>query len=65
MMSELQAVPGVEIVGPLPGALHDEILLTAALDADAKEPAAGSALIRFLASPSVSPVLKKKGMEGA
>jgi len=65
MMSELQAVPGVQIVGPLPGALHYEILLTAALDAGAKEPAAGTALIRFLASPSISPVLKKKGMEGA
>jgi molybdate transport system substrate-binding protein len=65
MMSELQAVPGVQIVGPLPGALHYEILLTAALDAGAKEPAAGTALIKFLASPSVSPVLKKKGMEGA
>jgi len=35
------------------------------LDAGAKEPAAGTALIRFLASPSISPVLKKKGMEGA
>jgi molybdate transport system substrate-binding protein len=65
MMSELQSVSGAEIVGRLPGDLHYEILLTAALDAGAKEPAAGTALIKFLASPTVSPALKRKGMEGA
>jgi molybdate transport system substrate-binding protein len=65
MMSELQPVSGAEIVGSLPGDLHYEILLTAALDESAKEPAAGAALIKFLASPTISPVLKKKGMEGA
>ena len=64
MVSELQPVSGVEIVSPLPGDLHLQILLTAALDASAKEPDAGSALIKFLASPAASPVLRKKGMEG-
>jgi molybdate transport system substrate-binding protein len=65
MMSELQGIPGAEIVGPLPGDLHYEILLAAGLDASAKEPQAGAALIKFLASPSASPILKRKGMEGA
>jgi molybdate transport system substrate-binding protein len=65
MMSELQPVSGAEIVGRLPGDLHYEILLTAALDASGKEPAAGTALIKFLANPTISPVLKKKGMEAA
>ena len=65
MRSELQGVTGAEIVGPLPGDLHYEILLAAGLDASAKEPEAGTALIKFLASPGVAPVLKRKGMEGA
>ncbi len=65
LMSELQAVPGAEIAGPLPGDLHFELLLAAALDANAKEPEAAATLIKFLASPAVSPVLKRKGMEPA
>jgi molybdate transport system substrate-binding protein len=63
MMSELQGVPGAEVVGPLPGELHYQIVLAAGLDAKAREPAAGADLIRFLSSPEVTPVLQKKGME--
>ena len=63
MMSELQGVPGAEVVGPLPGELHYQIVLAAGLDAKAREPAAGADLIRFLSSPEVTPVLRKKGME--
>jgi molybdate transport system substrate-binding protein len=65
MRSELQGVPDAEIVGPLPGDLHYEILLAAGLDAGAKEPEAGTALIRFLASPAASAILKRRGMEAA
>lgn len=65
MMSELQAVPGAEIAGPLPGDLHFELLLAAALDANAKETEAAATLIKFLASPAASLVLKRKGMEPA
>ena len=33
MMNELQSVPGAEVVGPLPGELHYQIVLAAGLDA--------------------------------
>ena len=63
MMSELQGVPGAEIVGPLPGDLHYQIVLAAGLDAKAREPAAGADLIRFLSGSEAAAVLRKKGME--
>jgi molybdate transport system substrate-binding protein len=63
MMSELQGIPGVEIVGPLPGDLHYQIVLTAGLDVKARESAAGADLIRFLSSLEIAPTFRKKGME--
>jgi molybdate transport system substrate-binding protein len=63
MMSEMQ-VPGVDIVGPLPGNLHYEIVLAAGVSADAKETAAAKALIAFLTAPAAGPALKKAGMQG-
>jgi molybdate transport system substrate-binding protein len=65
MVSELQPVSGVEILSPLPGELHFQILLAGAVDAGAKEPDVGGALIKFLASPAASSVLRRKGMQGA
>lgn len=64
MMSELLPIPGVAIVGPLPGDLNFQIVLTAAMDISAKQPAAATALIKYLAAPESLPILKKKGMEG-
>jgi molybdate transport system substrate-binding protein len=62
MISELLPVTGVQVVGPLPGDLNFEIVLTAGVSSDAKEPEAALALVKFLASPAASPVLKRKGM---
>ena len=64
MLSELQPVVGVEVVGPLPGDLQFQIVLTAAVSPDAKDRAAAMSLVRFLTGPSAASVLKKKGMEG-
>jgi molybdate transport system substrate-binding protein len=63
MMSELLPVTGVQVVGPLPGDLYYEIILTGGVSSGAKEPAAATALMRFLSSPAAAPVLRKKGME--
>jgi molybdate transport system substrate-binding protein len=62
MKSEL-LVPGADYVGPLPGNLAYEIVLTAGVSGGAKEPAAAKALIDFLASHAATPSLKKLGME--
>jgi molybdate transport system substrate-binding protein len=63
MMSELLPVAGVEVVGPLPGDLHYEIVLTAGVSAGAKKPAAATELIKFLSAPAAAGVLKQKGMQ--
>jgi len=65
MMSELLPVAGIDIVGPFPGDLHFEIVVTGAVSPATKDPAAAEALIKFLASPAAAAVLKKRGMERA
>jgi len=54
--------PGVDIVGPFPGELQQELVFTSAVGADAKEAEAAKALIDFLRSPAASAVLKAAGM---
>jgi molybdate transport system substrate-binding protein len=65
MISELLPIAGVEVLGPLPGELNYEIVLSAALLSAAKESDAASALIRFISAPGAAAILKKKGMEPA
>jgi molybdate transport system substrate-binding protein len=60
--SEL-TVPGVQIVGPLPGDLQSVTAYVAAIPVNAKEPAAAKALIDFLRSPGAIAVMKSKGLD--
>lgn len=64
-MQELLVVPGIEIVGPLPGALQETFLFSAAVVAGSKDLAGAKALIEFLATPAAKAVIKAKGMEPA
>ena len=50
--SEITAVPGAELVGPLPNALRNDLPYTAAVLRACKSPDAASAFVRFLRSPS-------------
>lgn len=59
---ELMAVPGIEIIGPLPAELQMETIYSAGLATDAIQPAAATKLIAFLAGPRVAAVLTRKGM---
>jgi molybdate transport system substrate-binding protein len=54
--------PGVEIAGPFPGDLQQDLLFTAAPAADTKNAEAAKALINFLKSPEAIAVLKAKGL---
>ena len=63
-ISELLPVPGVEVVGPLPGALQKITTFTAGVLAAAKEPQAAAALVKFVAAQA-PPLLKPKGLEPA
>jgi molybdate transport system substrate-binding protein len=50
-MQELMAVPGIEIVGPLPGDLQETFVFSAAIMTDANDVKAARALIEFLRTP--------------
>jgi len=59
---ELMAVPGVDVVGPLPAELQTVTVFSVGLAAEAKEADAAQALIRFLSGPAAAPVYKAKGL---
>jgi molybdate transport system substrate-binding protein len=62
-IAELLPVPGVDIVGPLPSELQKITVFSAGIATVSKEPEAGKALIKFLASPAASAAIIKSGME--
>ncbi len=62
-ISELVSIPGIEFVGPLPPEVQKNTVFAAGITTGAKELDRAHALIRFLASPATSPVLKKSGLE--
>jgi molybdate transport system substrate-binding protein len=62
-ISELLPVPGIEIVGPLPAELQKITVFSAGIATVSKEPEAGKALIKFLASPAASAAIVKSGLE--
>lgn len=64
-ISELKPVPGIDIVGPLPPEAQKVTVFAAGIVTGAKEPAAGKALIDFLASPANAAAITKSGMEPA
>lgn len=60
---ELLAVPGVEVVGPLPGEFHNTMSFSAAVLSASADRAAAQALVDFLRSPETAALLKAKGFE--
>jgi len=61
-ISEILAHPGAELVGPLPEEIQAYTQFGSAVGANAKEAAAASALINFMATPESVRVIKEKGM---
>jgi molybdate transport system substrate-binding protein len=62
-LPELMAVPGIDIVGPLPPDIQSMTVFSAGLSSAAKQPDAGKALIKFLATPTAKALFKSKGMD--
>jgi molybdate transport system substrate-binding protein len=62
---ELMAVPGIEVVGPLPRELQKITLVSAGIFAASRDPEAAQALIEFLSTPAAARVYKAKGLEPA
>lgn len=62
---ELLAVPGIELVGPLPKDIQMYTVSASGIFTDAKQPAAARALQDFLTSPEAAQVFKAAGHEAA
>jgi molybdate transport system substrate-binding protein len=62
-ISELKPVQGIDIVGPLPEPLQKITVFSAGIATASKEPEAGRALIKFLASPAARDAIIKSGLE--
>ena len=63
LINELLAVPGLELVGPLPAEVQNYVILTAGAGARARDPAAAESFVRFLAAPANAALIRSKGLE--
>jgi molybdate transport system substrate-binding protein len=62
-LSELKQVAGVEVVGPIPRQLQIPAVFSAGRLAASEKAAQSDALLKYLASPEVAPVLRECGLE--
>ena len=62
-ISELKQVSGVDVVGPIPRELQSPAMFSAGRLAASERVAQSDALLRYLASPEVAPVLRESGLE--
>ena len=62
---ELMAVPGIELVGPLPKEIQQITVSSAGVFADSKHAGAAQALLEFLTTPAAARVFREKGLEPA
>jgi molybdate transport system substrate-binding protein len=62
---ELMAVPGLEVVGPLPQELQSISVVTAGIFTSSKQASAARALLEFLGTPASARVFRSKGLEPA
>jgi molybdate transport system substrate-binding protein len=62
---ELLSVPGVEVVGPLPGDMAFTVIYAAGVQSGAAQADAAKALVKYLMSPEAQAVFKAKGFDPA
>ena len=62
-ISEILAVPGATLVGPIPAEIQNYTVYAGGVSAAGADPAAARALLDMLAGPAAAAVLKSKGME--
>jgi molybdate transport system substrate-binding protein len=62
-ISELKQVAGVEVVGPIPRELQTAAVFSAGRWAASTKVEQADALLKYLASPEVAPLLRESGLE--
>src|SRR6478672_3771843 len=55
--------PGLDVVGPFPAELQQNVVFTAAVGSETKEATAAEALIEYLKGPAAVAIIKSKGMK--
>jgi molybdate transport system substrate-binding protein len=61
-LTNVLVAPGVELVGPFPGNLQQELVFSSAVAADTKEADAAKALIDYLKTQEATAIIKAAGM---
>jgi molybdate transport system substrate-binding protein len=61
-LSNVLIAPGVDLVGPVPAELQQELVFTSSVAANTKEADAAKAFIAFLQTPAAKSVIRQKGM---
>lgn len=61
-ISEVIAVPGISLVGPLPASIQNQTVYAGAIAAGSGAPDAARAFLAVLTGPAAGPVLAAKGM---
>jgi molybdate transport system substrate-binding protein len=64
-IAELLPVPGIDIVGPLPGDMQKIIVYMAGVPTEGADPETAATLVKFLTSEAAQQVLKQTGMDPA
>lgn len=64
-ISELVPVPGIDIVGPLPGDLQKMTTFSAGIPTRSRSADIARALAAYLAAPAALPVMRRQGLEPA
>lgn len=59
------SAPGLDVVGPFPAALQQDVVFTAAVAAEARQAEAAKAFIAYLRTPAARAVIQAKGMRPA
>lgn len=61
-LQNVLTAPGLDVVGPFPAGLQQEVVFTAAVAANAGEPVAARAFIAYLTTPEAKSVFQVRGM---
>ncbi len=61
-LMNILTAPGLDVVGPFPAALQQEVVFTGAVAAKPKEAEAAQAFITYLTTPAAIAVIKARGM---
>ena len=64
-LSELMNLPGIDLLGPLPPEIQTTTIFSGGICAASQRPAAGRALLAFMASPAMAELKRQHGMEPA